>query len=412
MFHLFSGILFIEIPGFSYGTPCPGMEPLMKKILVIVTILCMVVQAALFARQVEVEISYSEIDDGGYSLVAANSGFIPVWVELDFPSLDNLQPSRELPVRLVIQPGDENVPVVDITPITNESYSFSYSYLYGEGDPWSTEHDDDYLYLLPYQHGTKHRVGQGFQGAFTHMGHNEFAIDFDMDTGTPILAARAGIVSSVKEDSRVGGVGQYYADKGNYVMVYHDDGTFANYVHLRFNGAAVQPGDRVKQGDLIGYSGNTGMSSGPHLHFDVRIPLPDGQMQSIPVSFLGMEQEAFVPQEGIYYYAFHPGGEPFEAVLGSEITNGMYDDYSVPFSGKEKITFRDERIDDTILLFIQNGFSEAKTVSLEFTLTNLTMSRPNPWEITVPAGTEIFLLYLNGIDPSNSSKYSWSYSIK
>ena len=54
-------------------------------------------------------------------------------------------------------------------------------------------------------------------------------------------------------------------------MIKHADDTFGVYWHMKHNGVLVKVGDKVKQGDDIARSGNTGNSSGPHLHFDVRI---------------------------------------------------------------------------------------------------------------------------------------------
>ena len=71
----------------------------------------------------------------------------------------------------------------------------------------------------------------------------------------------------------------------NYVAILHDDGTTGEYYHLRFDGVAVSRGDTVKTGQLIGYTGNTGFSSQPHLHFGVYIAKPHGRYDSVPVSF-------------------------------------------------------------------------------------------------------------------------------
>lgn len=86
-------------------------------------------------------------------------------------------------------------------------------------------------------------------------------IDYACPIGTPILAAEAGTVTSI---------GRLESGYGHYVMVRHTDGNTTLYAHL--SDITVRLWATVKKGDLIGYSGNTGNSTGPHLHFEVRGP--------------------------------------------------------------------------------------------------------------------------------------------
>ena len=81
---------------------------------------------------------------------------------------------------------------------------------------------------------------------------------------------RSGIVVKViesYEDLESGTVG--LLDEANLINVKHDDGTEAQYVHLTLNGALKNEGDSVVQGEVIALSGNTGKTTGPHLHFQV-----------------------------------------------------------------------------------------------------------------------------------------------
>lgn len=105
-----------------------------------------------------------------------------------------------------------------------------------------------------------------------HVGPLKHAIDFIVPEGTPIYAARAGLVVFVKDSSKIGGTSKKFAAHGNMIQIWHKDGTFADYLHLKYKGAKVKPGQRVRQGQVIGYSGNTGWSAGPHLHFMVWMP--------------------------------------------------------------------------------------------------------------------------------------------
>jgi murein DD-endopeptidase MepM/ murein hydrolase activator NlpD len=89
-------------------------------------------------------------------------------------------------------------------------------------------------------------------------------VDFAVPRGTPIHAAADGVV---KDARRNGGY-------GNYVRVEHDDGVATAYGHLSRFAPGLKPGRKVVRGQLLGYSGNTGRSTGPHLHFEV---LSDGK---------------------------------------------------------------------------------------------------------------------------------------
>lgn len=97
------------------------------------------------------------------------------------------------------------------------------------------------------------------------------AVDFIVEENTPVKAAADGIVVDIKIDSNLGGKEEKYDTLGNYIEIQHDNKEYSIYEHLRLNGALVKIGDRVKEGQVIGYSGATGWIAnlGPHLHFDV-----------------------------------------------------------------------------------------------------------------------------------------------
>ena len=90
-----------------------------------------------------------------------------------------------------------------------------------------------------------------------------------MQKGSKICAARAGVVTEIKKDSDVGGLKDEYLSQGNHIIITHTDGSTAMYWHLKKDGVLVNVGDSVIQGQHIGYSGNTGYSAFPHLHFQV-----------------------------------------------------------------------------------------------------------------------------------------------
>ena len=102
-----------------------------------------------------------------------------------------------------------------------------------------------------------------------------------MKPGRKICAAREGIVESIKEDSDVGGLKNEYMNQGNHIIIRHSDGSMAMYWHLKKDGVQVSAGDSVSKGQHIGYSGNTGYSAFPHLHFQVQ----DAQGRDIATRF-------------------------------------------------------------------------------------------------------------------------------
>lgn len=146
------------------------------------------------------------------------------------------------------------------------------------------KHDDTYTYLSPLQPASKYTIVQGFNGTFSHSGASRFALDFAAPVGTPVLAAREGVVIDTKDDGDRGGPSPELAKYANYVVVLHSDGTTGEYYHLKHKGTAVTRGQTVQRGQLIGYTGNTGFSSLPHLHFAVYVAKFHGKYVSVPFS--------------------------------------------------------------------------------------------------------------------------------
>lgn len=98
------------------------------------------------------------------------------------------------------------------------------------------------------------RITSGFGPRWGRM-HS--GVDWGTPSGTPVVAAADGTVS----------VAKYHSSWGNHVKLSHAGGLATNYAH--FTRDVVSPGQVVKQGQVIGYSGNTGNSTGPHLHFEI-----------------------------------------------------------------------------------------------------------------------------------------------
>jgi murein DD-endopeptidase MepM/ murein hydrolase activator NlpD len=127
--------------------------------------------------------------------------------------------------------------------------------------------DTSYIYVLPFENKKKHLLVQGYFGVWSHK--ERAALDFKMKRGTPILAARDGVVIRVKEDGSRGGWSRKYRSQGNNIVIQHGDNSRSGYWHLKKEGALVHVGDTVRQGQVIGFSGKTGYAAMPHLHFIV-----------------------------------------------------------------------------------------------------------------------------------------------
>lgn len=95
------------------------------------------------------------------------------------------------------------------------------------------------------------------------MGYSKFhqGVDFAAPTGTPIFAAGDGVVKEVG----------FRSGYGRFVLIQHRSGLETAYAHMSRFARGLQEGDRVNQGEVIAYVGSTGRSTGPHLHFEVRV---------------------------------------------------------------------------------------------------------------------------------------------
>ena len=164
-------------------------------------------------------------------------------------------------------------------------------------------------YVLPYSIGETYAVAQGncTNGSHTDSLGQQFAYDFAMPIGTTLVASRGGVVVGI-EESFMDGTGE--PGEENFVAILHDDGTTARYIHLTTLGVLVQLQEPVSEGDAIAMSGNSGNSSGPHLHFDVVLDpnaslcLPQARnCFSVPVNFRNTSPHENGLIEGIGYSA-------------------------------------------------------------------------------------------------------------
>ena len=205
--------------------------------------------------------------DGEYLAWADNTLSGPVEVMLRSTGGKALPSDPPLPARASV-PAESSVLVARLRPAGSGNLPLSLVGVPGS----SNARPRDIDYLPPLQQA-RTRIDQGFEGGFSHADEeNRYALDFAADTGTPVTAARAGVVMQVEAGFRGSGLAYgEYARRANLVRILHDDGTMALYAHLAADGVLVRQGQRVQAGQRIGLSGNTGYSTAPHLHFAVQV---------------------------------------------------------------------------------------------------------------------------------------------
>jgi len=231
----------------------------------------------------------------------------PVEVEFRLANAVNVITEPELPARFVVPRQSEKalVGIGSLDPGQGFSYQIQLSSV--PGPPISQRVLNSAL-QPPFPAGESYPISQGFKGSSTHNSvDSEYALDIVMPVGTTILAAQAGVVMDIEEDFNKGGTDlKKFVDKANYIRILHEDGTMAVYAHLDLASVAVRAGARVKAGQRIARSGNTGFSSGPHLHFALQQNI-GMQLVSLPFRFAASDGIDFEPREHQLLHGTQPG---------------------------------------------------------------------------------------------------------
>ncbi len=131
-------------------------------------------------------------------------------------------------------------------------------------------------YIMPLKGKSKANITTGYGSYQTRSGRHT-GVDFACSAGTPIYAVKDGTVVTSKALTYPNG---NYKSYGEYIVIDHHDGTMTLYAHMLPGSRMVSLNQQVSQGQQIGQVGSTGNSTGPHLHFEVRVrgddvnPLP------------------------------------------------------------------------------------------------------------------------------------------
>ena len=220
----------------------------------------------------------------------------PAEIELRLKISENIQSDPPLPARMVLSGQTEHKTVKFSSADPGQGFRFQMGYTLVPGRPLQNLPNDINFYP-PFPSGDEYPISQGFDGDSTHTdAANRYAVDIVMPEGTPILAARGGIIMDMEDDYHGGAQKERYLDRANRIRVLHDDGSMAVYAHLEPNSIRVRPGGRVSAGSWIANSGNTGYSSGPHLHFVIQINA-GLSLESLPFRFIQPGGSTMTPED-------------------------------------------------------------------------------------------------------------------
>lgn len=268
-----------------------------------------------------------------HRLVARNQGPAPISVRVSIPTAQNIATDRAFPVYAVVPPNGTLYLGTIGAAMQGAGYSFNTSVTWIPGD-FNAVPTAGFAYRMPYQDGMAFQIGQAPGGPITthNSPESQYAVDISMPQGTPVLAARDGVVIYTEAGNTEGGYSSEFMDKANSVQILHMDGSVAVYAHLAPGGVYVYPGQRVNAGHQIGLSGSTGYSAGPHLHFAIQTVQQAGEgfsAVSVPFRFfIGNPARMFSPTNGMIVRANYtseaafPGDQGAASLAGEKEKNG------------------------------------------------------------------------------------------
>ena len=247
-------------------------------------------------------IVYAEEKDGDINFIIENLFEMHVSSTLFISDIQGYKAKESLPTKVVLKAKEKRVVVKLINTSKKKVAGHFKSHISWSKGAVDAKPDLDYIYMLPF-HNTQ-RVSQGFNGKTSHNGNARYAVDFAMDIGTKIYAARDGKVVEIVQSHNQHGMSLKMRQFANYVIIEHSDKTLGRYFHLQQNGVKVKLGTKVKKGDFIALSGDTGRTSGAHLHFVVTKAesiKDEYKSVSVPIKFLCSDGILTEPMSGQSY---------------------------------------------------------------------------------------------------------------
>jgi murein DD-endopeptidase MepM/ murein hydrolase activator NlpD len=240
--------------------------------------------------------------DSATALIAANGCLCVVTLRVSILQSDFAAIPKGATYQATLEPGARKT-LVEARRSGSAQPGLRFTFTGTLGSPDAVHHPA-HPYRAPFAVGATFNVTQAFPSHVTHVTpDSRYAVDFALPDGTPVYAAREGVVVNVRHDSFRGGAQTAMLDQANLIMILHEDGTIGAYGHLQWDSIRVRIGQHVKRGEYIANSGNTGFTTGPHLHFAVLRNAGTAAV-SVPIEFAGIGGVAVTPTTDVPLTAY------------------------------------------------------------------------------------------------------------
>jgi murein DD-endopeptidase MepM/ murein hydrolase activator NlpD len=238
---------------------------------------------------------------GSMQLIAVNDCLCSVTFQISIRQSSIAAIPTGADYRATLAPGTRKIMVQADTGGAKAGLGYMWRAALGSPD---AVHKPSRPYRVPFDVGSTFVISQAYPSRITHTTpDSQYAVDIALPDGTPVYAAREGTVINARHDFFRGAADPVMMDQANVIEILHDDGTIGVYAHLRWDSIRVRIGAHVVRGQNIADSGNTGFSSGPHLHFAV-IRNAGATDVSVPIQFAGIAGVGVTPETQMQLTAY------------------------------------------------------------------------------------------------------------